>query len=172
MHLKDFLLIAWISHQRSDVSFSYVNDIYVLPPTTQMCKEREVFLPSLAPRPVSIPKQGPQQGLSALARMHGAAGSPADTHAFTPKPHTPAALSFLFLHLLHTHQVPSRSWRPQAASPPSWRSTALVTTSVGPPVTPAVGLCQCLRLSPWYRELLVGRAARVCAHSAGYMVGP
>lgn len=68
------------------------------------------------------------------------------TRVLTPKPHTATVLSFLFLQFLHTHQVPGPETT--GSQPLSWRSTALVTTSVGPPITLAVNLCQCLCLSP------------------------
>lgn len=174
MHLKYFLLIAWIS-QQSNIRFHICKDTWPhFPPPHRCVRNRKFFFRHRPQGQVYIPKQGRRQGLSILALTPGAAGHWLITCVLSPRPHTPAALSFLSLQLLHTHQVPNRSWRPQAGSPPSWVSTHLwppLWDLSSHPLSGHVSVCVCLPGTPGMGAL-EGRTARVCAHSAADMVGP
>lgn len=139
-----------------------------------MCKEQYVFLPSLPPRPSLHSQTGQAARPFYSGPDAGAAGHWLITCVLSPTPHTPAAPSFLSLQFLHAHQVPNRSRRPQGRQPTTLSLHALVAPLwdlSSHPLSGHVSVCVCLPGTPGMGTL-EGRTARVCAHSAGDMVGP
>lgn len=116
-HLKYFLLNAWNFYQRRNNLFhTHEDNLVTFSPPTQTCGNRHFSF-------LHNPKQGTHRGLPILGLPILITFNQSLTRSTT------AALSFLLLQFVHTHQISDRSdnrqpapWAhpPQHSLPPLW----------------------------------------------------